>query len=65
VKIRADTEVCVSSGMCVLNVPEIFAQREEDGVVEILLVEPPPQWQDAVRDAVLGCPSGALSVEEE
>ncbi|WP_433044007.1 ferredoxin [Dactylosporangium sp. CS-033363] len=64
-KVRADTEVCVASGMCVLNVPDVFDQRESDGVVELVLAEPPPSLEDAVRAAVLGCPSGALSVDEE
>jgi ferredoxin len=30
----------------------------------VLLDVPPADRQDAVRSAVLGCPSGALSVEE-
>jgi ferredoxin len=64
VKVRADTAVCVSSGMCVLSVPEVFDQREDDAVVEVLLDEPPADRQDAVRSAVLGCPSGALSLQE-
>ncbi|WP_432995519.1 ferredoxin [Dactylosporangium sp. CA-233914] len=63
-KVRADTSVCVASGMCVLNVPDVFDQREEDGLVELLDEQPPQERHEAVRMAVLGCPSGALSVEE-
>jgi ferredoxin len=65
VKVRADTGLCVASGMCVLNVPDVFDQRESDGVVELLRPEPPSSLEDAVRSAVLGCPSGALSVDED
>ncbi|WP_433617858.1 ferredoxin [Dactylosporangium sp. CA-139114] len=64
VKVRADTDVCVFSGMCVLNVPEVFDQRD-DGMVEVLAEEPPEDLRERVRLAVLGCPSGALSVEED
>ncbi|WP_433075503.1 ferredoxin [Dactylosporangium sp. CA-052675] len=64
VKVRADTDVCVFSGMCVLNVPEVFDQRD-DGMVEVLAEEPPEGLAERVRLAVLGCPSGALSVEED
>ncbi|MEU7867457.1 ferredoxin [Dactylosporangium sp. NPDC049140] len=64
-RVRADAAVCLASGMCVLSVPEVFDQREDDGVVELLVAEPPPRLQDKVRLAVLGCPAGALSVLED
>jgi ferredoxin len=63
VRIRADTAVCASSGMCALNVPEVFDQREDDGVVELLVAQPPAGLEDAVREAVLRCPSGALALD--
>ncbi|WP_426503718.1 ferredoxin [Dactylosporangium sp. McL0621] len=62
-KVRADTMVCVASGMCVLSVPEVFDQREDDGVVEVLASQPPAGLEDAVREAVLRCPSGALTLD--
>ncbi|MFI5910034.1 ferredoxin [Dactylosporangium sp. NPDC051541] len=63
-KVSADTGVCVSSGMCVMHAPEVFDQREDDAVVVVLLAEPPAEQRDAVRQAVLGCPSGALAIED-
>ncbi|GAA3453133.1 ferredoxin [Dactylosporangium matsuzakiense] len=62
-KVRADTAVCVASGMCVMHAPEVFDQREDDAVVVVLVAEPPEREHDAVRQAVLGCPSGALSID--
>jgi ferredoxin len=64
VKVVADTAVCVASGQCALLVPEVFDQRDEDAVVVVLDEHPGPRWQEAVRQAVAGCPSGALRLEE-
>ncbi|WVK89637.1 ferredoxin [Dactylosporangium sp. AC04546] len=61
-KVSADTAVCVSSGQCALLLPRVFDQREDDGVVVVRDESPPPELSDAVRQAVAGCPSGALSV---
>ncbi|MEV6932301.1 ferredoxin [Dactylosporangium sp. NPDC051485] len=63
-RVGADTDVCVGSGQCALRLPEVFDQREEDGVVVVLDEHPPPSLRDAVRQAVLGCPSGALRLED-
>ncbi|WP_344611699.1 ferredoxin [Dactylosporangium salmoneum] len=64
VRVCADTGVCVGSGQCALRVPEVFDQREEDGVVVVLDEHPPPSLREAVHQAVLGCPSGALRLED-
>ena len=63
-KVHADTAVCVASGQCALLVPAVFDQREDDGIVVVRNEEPPPDQHDAVRQAVLICPSGALRLVE-
>jgi ferredoxin len=63
-KVRIDQEKCCSSGMCALNVPAIFDQREEDGVGVVLEPAPPDALQDEVRHAAALCPSSAIIVEE-
>jgi ferredoxin len=60
VKVLADTATCVASGQCALLVPEVFDQRDEDGVVVVIEEEPPAEREEVVRQAVLMCPSGAL-----
>ncbi len=60
--VRADRDVCIGSGMCVLTAGAVFDQ-DDDGIVQVL-VEHPDDAQD-VRDAVANCPSGALSLSEE
>lgn len=61
-KIEADTTVCIGAGMCVLTVPELFDQSEEDGTVMVLMPEVPADRVDAARRAITLCPSGALSI---
>ena len=63
-KVTADPEICLASGQCVLLAPRTFTQRDEDGIVELLTADPTPDQHDAVRHAVLTCPSGALRLTE-
>jgi ferredoxin len=61
-EIKADTEVCIGAGMCVLTAPEVFDQSEDDGTVVLLDPDPSASLEAAVRRAVQMCPSGALSL---
>ncbi|MEW1859710.1 ferredoxin [Streptomyces sp. NBC_00669] len=63
-RIHVDQDKCCGSGMCVLAAPEVFDQRDADGIVELLDPKPPQtMWAD-VRDAAAGCPSWAIEVDE-
>ncbi|GHH72962.1 ferredoxin [Streptosporangium violaceochromogenes] len=64
-RVQADTHRCIGAGMCVLTVPEVFDQGEEDGLVVLLDAEPPPERQAAVERAERLCPSGAISILRE
>ncbi|MFI6391667.1 ferredoxin [Nonomuraea sp. NPDC050547] len=61
-RITADTERCIGSGMCALTVGEVFDQSEEDGRVVVVRPEPPAETRDAVRQAVDRCPAGAIAI---
>jgi ferredoxin len=63
-RITADTGVCVGAGQCVLTDPAIFDQ-DDDGLVKLLTDRPEGPAADRARDAVLLCPSQALSVIED
>lgn len=58
-KIEADRERCIGSGMCLLAVPEVFDQ-DDDGLVVLLEPAPQPEHVAPARTAVANCPSGAL-----
>ncbi|GAA2685724.1 ferredoxin [Streptomyces lunalinharesii] len=61
-RIHVDQEKCCGAGSCVLAAPDVFDQREEDGIVVVLDVEPPAALHDAVREAATICPAAAITV---
>jgi ferredoxin len=63
VKVSVEQEKCVASGQCVMAAPEVFDQRDEDGVVVLLDSEPSIALADDVRHAVVVCPALAISVQ--
>jgi ferredoxin len=60
VEIRVDRDRCVVSGLCVLLVPGVFDQSEEDGKVLLTTGAPGTELAGAVRAAASRCPSGAI-----
>lgn len=64
-KIEADREICVGAGLCALTAPQLFDQDADDGRVLVLQSSPSPENDDAMRQAVLLCPSGALTLRED
>ncbi|MDO3636294.1 ferredoxin [Mycolicibacterium arseniciresistens] len=63
-KITVDQDKCVSSGQCVLNAADVFDQRDEDGVVVLLVDSPPADLAEPTRDAAAACPALAIHIEE-
>ncbi|MFI6735255.1 ferredoxin [Nonomuraea sp. NPDC050451] len=63
-KVTVETDRCVAAGQCVLLAPEVFDQREEDGVVVLLDETPAPEHHDAVREAAMVCPAAAIHLAE-
>jgi ferredoxin len=58
-KVTVDPDLCEANALCVAEAPEVF-DLADDGVVDILLPEPPPEMESAVTDAVIACPKQAL-----
>ena len=50
-KVRVDEDKCVGAGQCVYAAPDVFDQREEDGIVILLDAEPDPSQAAKVRKA--------------
>ncbi|MFF5992684.1 ferredoxin [Prauserella flavalba] len=61
-KVQVDQDRCCGAGSCVLTAPEVFDQREDDGVVVLLDAEPPEQVHRGVREAADSCPAGAIAL---
>ncbi len=64
-RVIASTDKCIASGSCVLASPQVFGQRDEDGVVHILHEHPPLALLNRVRQAVELCPAGVFHIEDE
>jgi ferredoxin len=64
IKIHVDEHKCVGAGQCVMTAPQVFDQREEDGVVVLLQDHADSQLEPSVRKAVKLCPAVAIRVEE-
>ena len=64
-KVTVDETRCCGAGQCVLLAPEVFDQRDEDGIVVLLDPAPPADLHRTVREAADVCPAAAIDVVEE
>ena len=63
-KVTVDQEKCCAGGNCVMLAPDVFDQRDEDGVVVLLTGTPPAGARDAVREAADVCPAACIFASE-
>ena len=63
-KVRVDASVCAGFGVCLGLCPEAF-ELHDDGYAIVRVGEVPRELEDAVRTAVIQCPSGAISLGED
>ncbi|NRQ37305.1 ferredoxin [Nonomuraea sp. NN258] len=61
-RVHVDQDRCCGAGQCVLLAPEVFDQRDDDGIVLLLTPEPAPDRHAAVREAAAMCPGAAIEV---
>lgn len=64
-RVELDEPKCVASGQCVTASPEVFDQRDEDGIAVVLDETPEDGLLDGVRDAVAICPAAAIRLVEQ
>ncbi|MEI7654921.1 MAG: ferredoxin [Actinomycetota bacterium] len=62
-KVIVDFDLCASNAVCMAVAPEIFEVRD-DGYLYILNETPGDDLESKLRDAVNGCPTGAISIGE-
>ncbi|NEA99074.1 ferredoxin [Streptomyces sp. SID13726] len=60
-RVVLDQNRCVGAGQCALFAPDVFEQRLEDGIAEVLQDAPPPELYDEVETAAERCPSQAIT----
>ena len=64
-RVIASTDKCIASGSCALTCPQVFGQRDEDGVVSLLQEHPSLALLKRVRQAVDLCPALVFRLEDE
>ncbi|SEH03614.1 Ferredoxin [Nonomuraea solani] len=64
-RVHLDEPKCVASGQCVLAAPDVFDQRDEDGVAILLDETPAGDLLDGVREAAAICPAAAIRLVAE
>ncbi len=60
-KVIVNYDLCTSNAVCMSIAPEIFEVRD-DGYIYVLNDEPGPEFDERLREAVAGCPNGAISL---
>ncbi|MEV6631766.1 ferredoxin [Actinoplanes sp. NPDC051470] len=63
--IDIDQDKCVASGQCVMTAPEVFDQRDEDGVAFLLVDASDASSAEDVRQAAALCPAVAITLREQ
>ncbi|MEV4800609.1 ferredoxin [Nonomuraea sp. NPDC049421] len=63
-KVIIDEDKCCGAGQCVLLAPEVFDQREDDGIVILLDDSPGPDQHAVVREAAAVCPGAAIELAD-
>ena len=59
-RITVDPEVCISSGKCVADAPQLF-RFDDDEIAQVVPGAPVPS-DEVVLDLARACPSGAIRV---
>ncbi|MFC4587669.1 ferredoxin [Sphaerisporangium corydalis] len=62
-KVAVDRDRCCGAGQCVLLVPQVFDQGEDDGVVVLLDPSPGGALHAAVAEAASVCPTAAIHLD--
>ena len=60
-----DEDECCGAGQCVLIAPQVFDQRQDDGIVILLDPQPPAELHTTVREAVSVCPAAAITLNQK
>ncbi|MBT0567176.1 ferredoxin [Williamsia sp. CHRR-6] len=63
-KVILDQDKCVASGQCVMAAPEVFDQRDEDGIAVLLGDDFDESERPNVEQAASVCPALAIRIAE-
>ena len=64
-RIEIDEPKCIASGACVFEAPDVFDQRDEDGVVVVLDPQVAVEHEANVERAAAVCPASVILLHRE
>ena len=62
-RVAVDQDKCIAAGQCVAAAPDVFDQRDDDGVVVLLKATPGADEENDVRRAAAACPQLAIQIQ--
>ena len=62
-RVAVDQDKCIAAGQCVAAAPDVFDQRDEDGVVVLVKATPDAAEEAGVRRAAGVCPALAIQIQ--
>jgi ferredoxin len=62
-RVHVDRTKCSGIGLCEMTAPNVF-EVSADGQSHVIADRPPDTERRAVEEAVSGCPTGALSIDD-
>jgi ferredoxin len=62
-RIVVDYDKCTGLGICESIAPDVF-EVDDDGSLQLLVEAPGEDRRGELQEAVEGCPTGALSIED-
>lgn len=63
--IHVDETRCIGAGNCALLAPDLFDQRDHDGVAIVLDPDPPADMTELLDQVIQRCPSGAITAQPQ
>ena len=63
-RVNVNFDLCESNAVCMGILPEVFEVRD-DGFLYVLQETPDESLRTKLEEAVLSCPTGAISISEE
>jgi ferredoxin len=60
---HVDPAKCQGHTLCAAQAPTVFKLRDDDGCAYTDDADVPPEFEEAVRRAALGCPEQAITIE--
>jgi ferredoxin len=61
-RVRIDESRCIGAGRCVAQAPDLFDQREDDGIVVLLQDSPDASLYDRAVRAAAQCPARVIEI---